>query len=79
MRTRRWIIAALPAALSGWMAAQAAIAAAPAAAPAGPAASQPALPEKALVRFGRTLLYHGSSIKCLAFTPDGRELLAAGG
>jgi WD40 repeat protein len=79
MRTTRWHIAALAAALSAWMAAQAAIAAAPATAPAGPAASQPALPEKALVRFGEARLFHGSHIKCLAFTPDGLELLAAGG
>lgn len=79
MRTRRYIISFLPAAMSAWIVAHAAFGAAPATAPAGPAASQPALPEKALIRFGQTLLYHGSSVKCLAFTPDSRELLAAGG
>ncbi len=78
MRTKCWHIAALAAAMSAWMAAQAAFGAAPAAAPAGVPASQPALPDKALVRFGQTLLFHGSSIQCLAFTPDSRELLAAG-
>ncbi len=79
MRTRRWIITALPAALSACVAAQGAFAQAPAAAPAGTPAPRPALPEKALVRFGEPRLYHGANIKCLAFTPDSRRLIVAGG
>jgi len=84
IRKTRWIIGALPAALSACVAAQAAFAATPATAPTGPAAgppptSRPALPEKALVRFGQVRLFHGAPIKCLAFTPDSRRILAAGG
>jgi len=42
-------------------------------------AAQLDLPDKALVRFGDVKFYHGAAVTCLAFTPDGREIVAAGG
>lgn len=42
-------------------------------------AAQPDLPDKALVRFGDVKLFHGASVTCVTFTPDGREIVAAGG
>lgn len=63
MRTS-WIIAAALAASAGLAAAQAA---------------QPALPDKALVRFGEARLFHGAAVTCLSFSPDGLEIVATGG
>jgi len=65
-----WIIAAALAAPATCVAAGAGRADAPAA--------KPDLPDKALVRFGEVRLFHGAPVTCLCFTPDGREIVAAG-